>query len=269
MEQENKGRGVLIVFVLTIIYLIFLFNKSNSLEHQLEEKKFELAANANDLVLSKHEIVLLKNSLTTDPVIKEIIKEVPRDRIKYVTKVETRLISSDPVYVSELPKEYYFKTKDNLVVASILPDNDSFALDTYDLDIVSNTVILDSQAVTSTTVTSSYDPDFTIRLPSKTQTFSLPVRKIFSPSIGLGVGLEVPSFEPNVLLWNTNIHLKNFDLLGASVSASQGSFGFGIVPLAYNIGAPLPLFDNFWLGTDLHYSLANEQQLSLFLGAQL
>lgn len=271
MEQETKYRGIVkvAVFLLLAILLGLFYRKNINLREQLQDQEVELVSSNRELGMSKNEVVLLKSGLTQDPLIREVIKEVPRDRIKYITRVKTKVISSDPVYVSELPKEYYFKTKDSLVVASIIPDNDSYALDTYDLNIVTETAILDNRTVTSTTISSSYDPEFVVRLPSKVQTFSLPPKKIFSPTVGLGTGLELPSFEPQVLLWNTNVHLGSFDLLGLSVSGTSDSFGFGFVPLAYNLGSPLPVLDNLWLGSDLHYSLANKQQASLFIGAKL
>jgi hypothetical protein len=87
---------------------------------------------------------------------------------------------------------------------------------------------------------------------------TLPPRFTTGGSVGVsffGYGLTV-----NDLDWR---------VLRVSLDLSDGLPGIGLSPVAYNLGALIPLISNLWIAPHVHYGLEGEWKAGLFIGAVL
>jgi hypothetical protein len=82
----------------------------------------------------------------------------------------------------------------------------------------------------------------------------------FSAAVSLGVSGWGYGVSENDLSWR-------FVRLG--VNATRDSMGASLTPVLYNVGGPLPLFSNLWVGPQVGYDFWNGLGFSLFVGSVL
>lgn len=191
------------------------------------------------------------------------------DQVKYITRVETRLQASPSLIVKELPASYTFKLENGLAVAAIENNVDSYHLTTFDLNFKSQIVVTDKKSSAHVEVSSSANPDEWISIPVSLTTIDTQKHVVLEPHIGIGIAASYP-LNVSGALWSTFIHVpKGLDILGANVMANDHSVSFGMIPIAYNIGEPLPVLTNIWIAPSIGIDITGSPVGSIILGGKL
>jgi hypothetical protein len=189
--------------------------------------------------------------------------------VKYITRTETVLVGKTE-YVDNCPRDYLFMLDCGLPVAAIDSSSDGVALTSASIIFESVTLITETDAATKLTATSSLDPttvyeipviDFTIKERPSHKTFGAQVGlfgMLSAPSLEVSVGVAVPWFHP----------LPELDVASPRVSFNQASGFIGMDAASYNIGKPLPLVDDIWLGVGGSYSTSLQGSIDLTLGSK-
>jgi hypothetical protein len=230
--------------------LMELINESTRLHTEVEEtkNKYSDAVSAiKDLSDENTQLVDLVADLRVradkPPIIKEII----------VTKTVVK--PSEPIYITtELPQEHRFKLSPGLEVARFSQQGGKYAFETHELSIRNSVVIGENKSTSLLQIASSAEPDKYYEIPIDDFDVRIiePARKMFKPDLMLAarIGLnENPQLTASLNL--TFLHpLKCLDALGVTIAGNSQTFQAGIIPVAYNIGCHLPVFDDLWIVTD-------------------
>lgn len=190
-------------------------------------------------------------------------------KIKYVVRTETILESGPTVIVKQLPDNHTFRLNNGIAVAAIQKTETEFSLLTYDLSFRSQSVMTEKQTSLSFQASSSEAPDVWVEVPVTSTTINTQPRVLLEPHVGIGVAIGYPTIV-SAGLWTTLVHLpKGLDFIGASIFADSSTAHIGVLPLAYNIGGPLPVLTNLWLSPVITFNIANGPGGSLLLGGKL
>jgi hypothetical protein len=206
----------------------------------------------------------------TDTLLQQItdLKSRP-DKIKYVVRTETILQAGPIVTVKEIPDDYTFRLKNGLAVAAIDKQEESYDLLTYDLSLRGQVVVTANKANVSVQASSSEQPDTWVEVPVELRLIETEKKVQIEPHIGLGVAAGYP-WHVSASLWTTVVHFPDgLDVGGAAILANDHSLQAGLIPIAYNIGDPLPVLTNVWVAPMVTIDLSGEPGGSILIGGKL
>jgi hypothetical protein len=263
-----------IILILCLMLAVSFQNTSNY-KHELTSLNGLNAITTQQLVVEqtvhKNMIRLLEDKSAESIILKDQITALKSrpDQIKYVVRTETNLKAAPTITIKEIPNSYVFRLSNGLGVAAIENKQDHYDLKTYDLLFKGQAVITEKKTSASILVSSSEDPAKWIEVPVSLTTIDTQKHVFFEPHIGIGIAASYP-LNVSGALWSTFIHFPNgLDLAGATILANDHSFSAGIIPVAYNIGKPLPVLTNIWIAPAIGVDLAGVPSGSLILGGKL
>ena len=191
------------------------------------------------------------------------------DKIKYVVRTETILQAGPTVTVKEIPDDYTFRLKNGLAVAAIDKQEDSYDLLTYDVKLRGQVVMTASKTNVSVQASSSEAPDTWLEVPVELRVIETEKKITIEPHVGIGLATGYP-WHVSAALWTTVVHFPNsLDAGGAAVIANNHSLQFGLIPIAYNVGDPLPVLTNVWVAPMATIDLLGQPGASILIGGKL
>lgn len=242
----------------------------------LRENHEEVVVTKNKQVQSLQEALAGKNSeigLQADLILK--LKDKPA-AVKYLTRVETVLVPTEPqvvsVPVTDIPQKHLFSLAvpdGELVVARMERVGDQLELQTYEQKWVLNAALGENSSSFLLRGETSFEPGVLHEVPVEVQVTHIDedAPKVVTPKVALGVttgvglpfegsGLEVGVGGSLTLPW---LHPRsNLDVLVPRVTAgpvysatsqeNEFTFRAGIDAASFNIGDPAPLIEDLWLG---------------------
>lgn len=174
--------------------------------------------------------------------------EVRPTQIRYITRTETVIEASDPVFITpDLPDEFLFTLDPGLVVGRFAHQDQEYLFETYDLSFLNSMIVAENKTSASLQVATSYDQVWH-EIPIEVTVTNIREQKLFEPHIGIGLTVGVPTGAVTGSLYTTLLHpSENLDLLGIRVGINNDLAVLGVDPLGYNIGANLPVLTDLWL----------------------
>jgi hypothetical protein len=273
MQKLLKDVFAVIVFLL-ILGLAFIVGKcdgSSETEAEYEaiienmgiefDEDISIADNENlriNKLLSEQteEAKVLKQQLAQ-------LKALPAD-VRYITRVETVTVGVAETF-PECPRNYTFTLECGLPVAYIAESEAGFDLAAADLKFKSITTITEENSATKLIAMSSLSPgntydlpvsDFTVYEQNTHKTFGLQIAMVgmFSlPTLDASVGASAPWLHP----------LPTMDNLSPRLTIGNGKLYAGIDLISYNVGKPLPIIDDLWIGTGASFSTSLDKTIDL------
>lgn len=264
------GRWVLIVFAF-IILIYFVSEtkaKNNNLEVLLEDNLEQ-----NELVQNKNQTLIksIKTLETENKDLQSLIADLRArpDTIRYITKTETVLRPSEPIFITpDLPDEYLFKVEESLVVGRFAKQEAQYEFSTYDLSFRNILVVAENKTNASLQVSSSYDNQWR-EVPIEVQVSKINKQKLIEPHIGVGVSGSLPSPNLQASVFLSAIHPRaDIDLGLVRASANKNTVSFGFDPVAYNLGAQLPIITDLWITAGPSIDTSGRIQGTVTLGSK-
>jgi len=227
--------------------------------HEVELREMEVVRNKNTSLRAALDTSSEANSVLMDQL--AVLRERPAE-VRYITKIETVVKGTTTMIVPELPADYTFQLEGGLPVAqfSVL-DGPEYAFDTADISIKADLVIAENNSVLSLRMESDLEPGTEYEIPVENlQVSKIREQPVFAPHLLVGAGahlvlsggqpglsggphLAVNWFHPEAELRGTE-----FDLVSTRIGAADGAATFGLDPLVVNVGDPLPVLTNLWIG---------------------
>jgi len=196
--------------------------------------------------------------------------------IRYITKVETVIQGSETIVVTELPGSHTFQLESGLPVAefSVVPGvKPEYKFDTADLTIKANVVIGERDSAISLIMESDLEPGIEREVPVAEFTVQhIRKNKLVEPNILIGAGISAGATGvgagPQIAV--SFIHPKDeWDLLQIRAGSSSGKAQIGFDPALYNLGGPLPVVTNLWVGAGVSIDARGQTQATVSIGAKL
>lgn len=259
MNRTNAVLGI-IIFLLIVFSGISL--QSCNEHQQREEHLKELLVNVPKPV----DMTELENENLDLQILNQELQdsidylESQNQEVRYVTKVQTKLIGGETVYKT-LPANYQYKLNDNVIVGDFSIEEDQYKFKTYDLTFNTQQVEATDSTLVKVTVTSSYDNKEYV-LPVEAKIYKakdiIEEDKIFDPKFTLGLGISYPLTGPEAVVGIVFLEgpEENFSWIMPTVSISEVS-KIGITPFMYNIGKPIPLMNDLWIGAGYETDFSN------------
>lgn len=216
-------------------------------------------------------IKLLQDSdIYTDTLEQQIVDlKAQPNQIKYVVRTETVIQAGPVITVREVPNDYIFRLKNGLAVAAIDKQDDEYDLLTYDLSLRGQIVMTDKKANVSIQASSSEAPDAWVEVPVELQVIQTEKTTMIEPHVGVGFTTGYP-WHVSGALWSTFVHFPSgLDLGGIALLANDSSVQAGLIPVAYNIGNPLPILTNVWVAPMATINPQGQSGGSLLIGGKL
>lgn len=226
-----------------------------------------------DTAKHKHQdlIAIMAANDATAQTIREELNELKAKppQVKYIIRTETKLVAGETTTVKEIPPDYTFRLKNNLAVAGIRNQGSSFDLETYDLRLKGTLTVTEKGSAVSVVGNSSYEPDQWVEVPVELTVTDTQKRNIFEPNVGLGLAIGYP-WSIGGEVYTTFIHpIEDIDLAGVGIIFFEDDIQLSAILGAYNIGGPLPVLTNTWLGLQGTIDLQGNPGGSLFLGGKI
>jgi hypothetical protein len=253
-----------------------LWAKSNKLQNDILELSSLTDITLQELDIERIEhksaLQLLDDQDTYAQILEQQVAalEARPGQIKYIVRTETILQAGPTVTVKEIPDGYYiFRLKNGLAVAAIDKQEKSYNLLTYDLSLRGQIVMADAKANVSIQASSSQDPTAWIEVPVDLRVIDTQKRTVLEPHVGIGITGQFP-WDVSGAVWSTFVHLpKGLDLGGVALLANDHTVGVGLIPLAYNVGEPLPVLTNIWVAPMATINLQGQPGGGILLGGKL
>lgn len=175
--------------------------------------------------------------------------------IKEIVITRTVIKPSEPIYITpDLPEDYRFTLEPGLEVARFSQQDGKFSFETRELSVRNSIVIGEDKSTALLQIASSAEPDKYYEIPIdefEVRTINKDKKKV-KPDLSLAIraGLnETPQLTASLGL--TFYHPTDcIDIGGVNISGNNQVFQAGVIPIAYNIGCHLPVFDDLWIITD-------------------
>lgn len=262
MQIDKKWFAINIFVVFALIVLLGVsINSCNDNKLQSEHYR-ELLGNVPkppDFTEIKNENLKLK---TLNQELKDSVAylEAKKQEVRFVTTTITKLEGAETVYKT-LPTSYQYKLNETIPVASFDVVDDKYKFTSYDLQFNTSQVQSDDSTLVKVSVISSFDgKEYVLPVESRVMIAKpfIPQHKIFNPQLSLGLGVSYPLTGPEAVLGLSLLegHKRNFSWLMPTLSISEIP-KIGLTPFLYNIGKPLPLMDDLWLGIGYETDFTN------------
>lgn len=218
-------------------------------------------------VKSLNELLNDKDSKNKD--LLEVIKslEVAPEKIKYVTRTESILVPSEPIYISsELPQDYLFNMQNGLVVAQFHA-GPPYQFITHQLTYKTEIAIAENKTSALTKVKSDYDDTwFEVSTVLETTTLDKERFKIVDPNLHLGVSIN-SKIEPTASFGLNVFHVnESLDVLSPKVNMGKNVY-FGINAFSYKPN--LPVVDDLWISPGAAIAPDGTKVIDLTLSTRL
>lgn len=219
-------------------------NKATSLEKLLSDKTFE-GQQLQSIIAN--------------------LRSKPAD-VRYIVKTQTKLIGTTvvetPMVDSSLTDEHYFKFDNGLVIAHSLLEPNQRKYDVYDLDFDAIVVIGEKDTGVLLYARSSFNPEEEVNLEVE----RIEVQRIaehhrvFEPHLALGLtGSFSPTLDLSASIYIPLLHpIDNLDFLAPRASFSSKDIRVGADIISYNIGAPLPVLTDLWIGAGASWAFISK-----------
>lgn len=182
--------------------------------------------------------------------------------IKTITKIKTVIKGGETVY-KVLPSQYTFKLTNGMSVANF-EATEEYKFTTYDLTFKTTVLIGEEQTIVKLTGQSSGSkeefvfPVESVVTQENKNGQEKEKERILDPRIAIGSGVSLPYTKPEVFLAIPILESKNdkWSFIAPTFSISE-KVKIGVTPVFYNVGKPLPLMDNVWLGIGYETNIIN------------
>lgn len=195
------------------------------------------------------------------------LKAVPSE-VKYITRVETKLVPTDPVYISQiLPREYTYKS--GPLITGKFSSAEDYKFTTYELSF--RTTLLTTKNKTAVLVqgSSSADPDKYYDLPSEVIVSRQSDHKVLAPQLALGITAGGPSWDLGGSVIMPWLHpVETLDVLSPRLTVSSKQVRIGVDAVSYNVGKPLPIVDDLWISLGGSTNLQAKPNLDLSISTK-
>lgn len=249
--------------------------RTNKLNHDLSalSSLHESSLKELDTEKVKHQstISLLEEKNSYSSLLEQQISDlkVRPEKIKYIVRTETILESSPTITVKEIPPSYTFRLKNGLAVAGIENKIDHYDLLTYDLILKGQVAITDGKANATVHASSSEDPTKEIEVPVELTVINTEPRMTIEPHIGVALTAGYP-WNVSGAIWSTFVHFPNsLDVGGVALMANDQNLSAGLIPVAYNIGTPMPVLTNVWVAPLATINILGQPGAAILLGGKL
>ena len=282
LNQGLKYLGALIV-------LLLIFGSGWLLRDISADSDVESLLKDREIQLEEIEVVRTRNSTLVQE-----LKQSGEDRevlldqiaslrsrpeeIRYITKVETVMVGEPTFITTELPESHTFRTDIGLPVAEFAVegqnDQPEYVFDTADLKIEADLVIAERDSALSLRITSDLEPGTQYEVPvDKLHVTNMQnKRKFFEPNILVGAHLNtgVSGIKASPHLGVSLLHPRNdLDLVQIRFGSTSGRPSIGLDPVLYNLGDPLPIFTNMWIGAGADIDTSGTISGTVSVGAKL
>jgi len=188
-----------------------------------------------------------------------------RTVIQTVTKIEGQV-----EYVDVLPDSHVFRTEEGIAVASI-ETTDQVALITHSLEFKSIYVLAENYTSYRLSVNSSYEPEVWYELSQDLEVIDMRSKKhkFFFPNVGMGVSLNIPTFEPGFALFFSFMHpTPSIDILSVRAQIFKTP-RLGIDAIGYRVSDHIPFFSDIWIYAGASVSLEGNVTGDLTMATRL
>lgn len=255
--EMNYKKTIFVIYAISMAFLVYIF----SIENKVLKQNLEARPLPEDFTAAQNEVVSLKrkNKELEDAI---AYFESRGETVKTITKIKTVLKGGETVY-KVLPGQHTFKLGNGMPVAEF-EAGEEYKFTTYDLTFKTTVLIGEEQTIVKLTGQSS----------GTKEEFVLPVEsivtqenkhgqeeekeRILDPRIAIGAGISYPYTKPEVILTVPVLETRNdrWSFIAPTFSVSE-KVKIGIIPALYNVGKPLPLMDNVWLGIGYETDIIN------------
>ena len=209
----------------------------------------------------------------------EKLKEIIRDyenrpaEIRYIVKTETILVGNQET-TTEIPPNHLFRFNNGLPVSRFATTEEGYSFSTFDVTFETTTIISEDQTAISLSAISSYEPDVRYPIPVSSKVVRVREHKIFEPPLLVGAtgsfDLGPVGGDLSASLYTSLFHItENIDLVSPRISFNNDSLRIGIDLISYNIGDPLPIATDLWVGLGVSGKIGNQgPSIDLTIGSK-
>ena len=192
--------------------------------------------------------------------------------IKYIVETEVVIKPSDPIIITpDLPQRHLFQLEDSITVARFEQVADTYEFETYPLKFKGDLAISEKKTAMLFQVESGAEPNVWHELPldlTVTHVKDDPRKKV-EPHIGLAVVGSVPTLDVSAAVWSTVWHpSETVDSMGVYVGFNSNRGSVGFIPVAFNIGEPLPVLTDLWLMPGVSVDTNLQTNVDLMIGTK-
>lgn len=272
-------------YVAVICLILFSFSAGRTIQSRKARLDLQAALSERDIALKKikqtqNENGSLVKSLTDAQGQNEelldlvaILQTRPAE-VRYITQVETVIVSEPTVVTTELPDSYIFRMKNGLPVAKFsVSEGPSYSFNTADLSVSADVVIAKDSSAISLRMASELEPDtqYEIKVDSFNVT-NTEERKVFEPHVTLGAHASAnpTGVGTGPHLGVSFIHLRNdFDLVQAGIGITDRRATVRFEPVAYNVGKPIPVLTSTWLSAGVEINALGQLSGTVSISGKL
>jgi hypothetical protein len=239
----------------------------------------ESTLSSEELTITRNKVKNLNSVLSEKNQETEELKTIIRnyenkpEKIKYIVKTETILVGNEEI-IKEPPEEYIYKFKNGLPVSKFSFTEEGYKFTTYDVTFETTTIISKDKTAITLNATSSLEPETKYKIPVSTEVIKIRDHKIFDPQLSIGFS-QSNTFSPldsnlYVSVYMPLIHInKNVDIVIPRISFNNQSTRIGMDMISYNIGDPIPLTTDLWIGAGISNDISNKTTgLDLTIGSK-
>jgi hypothetical protein len=171
--------------------------------------------------------------------------------VKYIVHTVTKLVPEERVVtVKDLPASHTYSWDNGLVVAEFDTSDNQYTFTTHDLTLRGTMVVGNKDTGLLLEGSTSAHPDDWKALPVDLKVEQIPEpHKVLELNVGLGLAAMYPdpALHPSVFL--SIIHpTKTFDVATIRIGSDGRTASAGLDVVSYNIGEPLPILTDVWVG---------------------
>ena len=261
--QINKKYLILNIAVVFVLIVLLGVSINSCNDNKAESDRFkELLQNVPkppDMTEVTNEVIRLK-SLNKELKDSVTYLESRGQEVKYITRTVTKLEGAEVSYKT-LPASYQYKLNDAIPIASFDVVNDEYKFTSYDLQFNTAQVQSEDSTLVKVSVISSFDgKEYLLPVEAKVMVAKPFMKdfKLFNPRFTLGLGVSYPLTGPEAVIGLPLLDSpkQNFSWLMPTVTISQVP-KIGLTPFLYNVGKPIPLMDDLWLGLGYETDFVN------------
>jgi len=274
--EEFKTLGI----ILFLLVAVFFVGRCQGINKTEDEYGLILNQNAYDynesIKVTETEKLklsdLLAESKAKEDSLQQIIAQmkVKPSEIRYITRTETVVIGSETVQQT-CPENYLFALECGMPVAEIKKTGTEYRLSTASLAFETKTVIAEGVAATKLTAKSTLEPETIYELPTTNfQIFEQKEFKVIKPELSLIGSTHFPLFSVSAGLGMPWLHIiQEVDLASPRLTVNGSDAYIGIDIASYNIGKPIPLINNIWVGAGVSLSTSLDKSIDISISSKL
>lgn len=217
---------------------------------------------------------LLQDAIAENTQLRDLIaslRERP-EKIKTVVETVTVLKPSEETSTVSSSQEYLYRLKPGLVVARFNRDSDNnYEFTTYALSFYTDILVADRDAALILRASSSYD-DTIYELPKESvhvKVTTVDDHRVIEPHLSLGITGAIPDPKIQASVITSLVHPTEYlDIASLAVNVNNENLSIGVLPVSYNIGKHIPLFQDTWLSPGIALGPNAQLQASVTLSTK-